>query len=264
MKSASLAASIFAFGMSNAMASDVTVREFTSALHAATPGQPIDFSNRDLSYLDLSNLNFGAARLARSDLFGTDMTDANLKNVSLIGARLDRTTIIRANFSGADLSGATMMVPAAFIDPITAVAEAPKFTGATLVRFRVTGVYWQVDFRGADLTDADFSPHAKRFGDTTVNEPLRTAVRSCDFSGARLVRANLRRLLAHFTVFAGADLTDANLSEADLSKADLSGANLTGAQLFGANFDGAILRGVQGLKDAKDVAHALNLDKAVR
>jgi uncharacterized protein YjbI with pentapeptide repeats len=78
------------------------------------------------------------------------------------------------------------------------------------------------------------------------------------------VRANLQRLLAHFSVFAGADLTDANLVEADLSKADLSGANLKGAKLFGANFDGANLRGVKGLEDAEGLAQALNLDKALR
>lgn len=264
MRLASLAVSILAIGAPAGFAADVTVRQVTSALHTAVPGQPVDFSNRDLSYLDLSNINLSGALLTRSNLFGTDMTDANLRQVNLTGARLDRTTIIRANFSGADLSGATMMVPAAFIDPITAVADAPKFTGATLLRFRVTGVYWQVDFRGADLSDSDFSPHAKRFGDTTVNEPLRTSLRSCDFSGARLVRANLRRLLAHFSVFAGADLTDANLVDADLSKADFSGANLKGAQLFGANFDGANLRGVQGLEAAKGVAEALNLDKAIR
>lgn len=78
------------------------------------------------------------------------------------------------------------------------------------------------------------------------------------------MRANLRRLLAHFSVFAGADLTDANFIEADLSKADLFGANLKGAQLFGANFDGANLRGVQGLEDARGVAQAHNLDKAIR
>ena len=264
MRFAWLTALILAIHASYVLAADVTVRQFTSALNTATPEKPVDFYNRDLSYLDLSGLGLEGARLAGSNLFGTDMTDANLRNVNLSGAILNRTTIIRANFSGANLSGATMMVPAAFIDPINAIADAPKFRGATLIRFRVTGVYWQVDFRGADLTDADFSPHAKRFGDTTVNEPLRTAVRSCDFSGARLVRANLRRLLAHFSVFAGADLTNANLVEADLSKADLSGANLAGAELSGANFDGANLRGVQGLERAKGVAEALNLHKAIR
>lgn len=180
-----LAVLLVVIGESDGQAADVTVRQVASALYAAPPGRRVDFSNRDLSYLDLSNLNFKSALLARSDLFGSDVSNSDLTNVNLSGSRLDRTTVIRTNFSGADLTGATMMVPAAFIDPITAHSDAPKFTGATLIRLRATGVYWQVDFRGADLTNADFSPHAKRFGDTTVNEPLRTSLRSCDFFQAR-------------------------------------------------------------------------------
>lgn len=245
-------------------AADVTARDFTAALYRATSAEPLNYSNKDLSYLDLSGIDFKGAYLTRADLFGVDFTGSNLKNVNLIGARLDRTTIIRADFSGANLSGATMLVPAAFATLANARVEAPKFTGATLTRFRANGEYWRVDFRGADLTDADFSPHSKRFGDTTISVSRRTSFRSCDFSGAKLIRANLSRILVHFSLFAGADMHDADLSDADFSKADLSGADLTGANIAGANFDGADLRGVRGLAQAKGVEQALNLDKATR
>lgn len=245
-------------------AADISVRELTAALYKATAAQPLDYSNKDLSYLDLSGIDFKQARLTKADMFGADFTGSNLKGVDLAGARLDRTTIIRADFSGANLSGATMLVPAAFLTLGGAPSEAPKFTGANLTKFRVNGEYWRVDFRGADLTDADFSPHSKRFGDTTIAVSRRTAFRSCDFSGAKMVRANLARILVHFSVLAGADLTDADLSNADFSKADLSGANLSGANLTGTNFDGADLRGVRGLDQAVGLAQAINLDKARR
>jgi uncharacterized protein YjbI with pentapeptide repeats len=243
---------------------DVTARELTAALYKATTGQPLDYSNRDLSYLDLSGLDFKGAQLVRANMFGSDVTGANLKGVNLQGAKLDRTTIIRADFSGANLSGATMLVPAAFLTLGNAQSEAPRFTGANLTQFRVNGDYWRVDFRGADLTDADFSPHSKRFGDTTISVSRRTSFRSCDFSGAKMVRANLSRVLVHFSVLAGTDLTDADLSNADFSKADLSGATLTGANVAGTNFDGADLRGVRGLESARGLEAALNLDRAVR
>jgi len=247
-----------------AEAADVSARDLTSALYKATASQPVDYSNKDLSYLDLSGIDFKSARLTHANLFGTDMTGSNLKGVDLVGARLDRTTIIRADFSGANLTGATMLVPAAFLTLGNAISEAPRFTGANLTRFRVNGEYWRVDFRGADLTDADFSPHSKRFGDTTISVSRRTAFRSCDFSGAKMIRANLSRILAHFSILAGADLREADLSDADFSKADLSGADLTGANIAGANFDGADLRGVRGLEQALGLEKAVNLDKAVR
>lgn len=247
-----------------AISADVTARDITAALFRATGGEPLDYSNKDLSYLDLSGLDFKGAFLTHADMFGTDMTGANLSRVNLVGARLDRSIIIRTDFTGANLSGATMLVPAAFTTLEKARLEAPKFTGANLTRFRANGEYWRVDFRGADLTDADFSPHSKRFGDTTISVSRRTAFRSCDFSGARMVRANLSRILVHFSVFAGADMTGADLSDADFSKADLSGADITGADITGANFDEADLRGVRGLDQAKGLATAKNLDRAVR
>lgn len=250
--------------MTSAEAADVTARDVTAALYKATAAEPLDYSNKDLSYLDLSGIDFKGALLTHADLFGVDMTGSNLKGVNLVGARLDRTTIIRADFSGANLAGATMLVPAAFVTLGSAITEAPRFTGANLTRFRVNGEYWRVDFRGADLTDADFSPHSKRFGDTTVSVSRRTSFRSCDFSGAKMIRANLSRVLVHFSVLAGADLTDADLSDADFSKADLSGADLTGANISRTDFDGADLRGVRGLDQAKGVAEARNLDKAIR
>ena len=255
-----------AFAMSAPLvwAAEVSIREITAAVFKATRSDPLDYSGKDLSYLDFSGIDFKAARMKDANLFGADFTGANLKDTNLSGALLDRTTIIRADFSGANLSGATMLVPAAFINLSQARNDAPRFTAANLQRFRVNGEYWRVDFRGADLTEANFSPHSKRFGDTTISVSRRTAFRSCDFSGAKMVRAQLARVLMHFSVLAGADLTDADLTDSDLSKADLSGANLTRAKVAGADFDGADLRGVRGLDTAIGLDQAVNLDRAYR
>src|SRR3990167_4486112 len=75
---------------------DFTVREITAALFKAKPGDTIDYSHHDLTYLDLAGLDFKGARLAHSDLYGTDLTGANLKGTDLSHTRLDRSVLIRA------------------------------------------------------------------------------------------------------------------------------------------------------------------------
>jgi uncharacterized protein YjbI with pentapeptide repeats len=66
---------------------DFTVREITSALFKAKPGERLDYSNHDLTYLDLAGLDFKGATLARSDLYGTDFTGANLRGTDLSHSR---------------------------------------------------------------------------------------------------------------------------------------------------------------------------------
>ena len=55
-----------------------------------SPGETPDYSNHDLTYLDLSGLNFKGAKLAKSNLYGADFTDANLRGTDMSGTRLDR------------------------------------------------------------------------------------------------------------------------------------------------------------------------------
>lgn len=230
------------------LAGDVSVREFTAALFQATTSQPVVYSGRDFSNLDLSGTDFKSARLARANLFGADLTGSDLSHADLSGANLDRTTLLRADFSGADLTGATMLQPASFLSDVHAAAEAPRFTGARLVRLRATGQYWRVDFRDADLSGADFSPFPMR-RDDLITHAFRPAFKSCDFSGSNLSGANLRHAVFHFSRFVGANLSHADLSRADFSKSDLAGADLTGANTTNTIFDGANLSGVKGLKE---------------
>jgi len=240
-----------------------TAREITEKLFKAKGGERVDLSGRNLRYLDLSGLDFKGASLVKSDLYGVDLTGANLKLADLSNARLDRTVIIQANFAGANLSGATLLRPTVHTSFAYKLSDAPNFAGANLTGMRAMARLDGANFRGADLSRADFSPHEWRPGQGTISTVMRNEMRSCDFSGGKLVETNLADAVLVFARLAGADLTRANLSGADLSKADLSGADLTGADLSRADLYGAILSGAKGLDTVKGVATAINFDKAI-
>ncbi|MFA5952457.1 MAG: pentapeptide repeat-containing protein [Hyphomicrobium sp.] len=243
---------------------DYTAREITQALFKAKPGEKLDYTGRDLTYLDLSGLDFKQASLRRADLYGADFTGASLKGVDLSHSRLDRAVLIRADFSGANLADATIYRPTVYTDLSNNLLDAPHFAGANLTGIRVQADLSGSDFRGADLSNADFSPLEIRPGQGTLTTLARNVLKSCDFSGATLRGAKMVRTVLWFSRMTGADLSGADLTEADLSKADLSGANLTGADLTGADLDGANLSGARGLEMAKGLGTALNLDKAIR
>lgn len=243
---------------------DFTVREIASALFKAKPGERLDYSNHDLTYLDLAGLNFKGATLAHSDLYGTDFTGANLKGTDLSHTRLDRSVLIRADLSGADLTGATIFRPTIYSDLASDLADAPRFTGANLTEVRVMADLSGADFRGANLTNADFTPLESRTGQGTITSLAKNILKSCDFSAAIMRGANLSRAVLTFSRFVGTDLTGADLTETDLSMVDFTGANLTGADLTGADLYGAKLTGVRGLDTVKGLSSTVNLDKAKR
>lgn len=255
---------VLSAGVSVSPRADLTVREISSQLFNAKPGERIDYTGRDLNYLDLSGLDFKQARLARTDLYGVDLTGANLKGADVSYARLDRAVLIRTNFSGADLRGATIFRPTVYSDMHDDHADAPRFAGANLSRVRVQANLSGADFRGADLTYADFSPLESRPGQGTMVTLARNVLKSCDFAGATLRQTNLTRAVLMFSSMLGADLSGAILVDADLSKVDFSGANLSGADVTGADFDGANLAAVRGLDTVKGLDKAVNLDKAIR
>lgn len=245
-------------------AADFTARDISAALFKAKAGEPIDYSNHKLMYLDLSGLDFKGAKLAHSDLFAVDLTGANLRGADLSGTRLDRTVLIHADLAGANLSGASILRPTVYMDLEENLADAPSFAGANLKGIRVMAKMSGADFHGADLTGANLSPLEGRPGQGTITTLAKNVLKSCDFSRAILRGVNLDRALLTFSHFNGADLRDANLTGADLSKADLTGADLTGANLTGADLDGAILLGAKGLDTVKGLSTALNFDKTVR
>jgi uncharacterized protein YjbI with pentapeptide repeats len=245
-------------------AADMTVRDITAGLFKAKPGETPDYSNHDLTYLDLSGLNFKGAKLAKSNLYGADFTGANLRGTDMSGTRLDRATLIGADFSGANLSGASILRPTVYTDLAENIADAPRFAGANLTGIRVMANMSGADFHGADLTNANFTPRESRAGQGTLSTLARNLLKSCDFTKAIMRGANFDHAVMTFSRFAGADLTGANLADTDLSRADFTGANLTDANLTGADLDGATLLGVKGLDTVKGLSTAVNFDKTIR
>ncbi|MDX2307766.1 MAG: pentapeptide repeat-containing protein [Hyphomicrobium sp.] len=243
---------------------DFTAREVTAILYRAEVGGTPDFTGRDLTYLDLSALDFKGAKLTRADLYGTDFTNANLKGADLEAARLDRAVLIKTDLSGANLAGASIYRPTVYSDLNALLTDAPRFRGANMARVKVQADLSGADFAGADLTDADFHPLEDRPGEGTLVTLRRNVVKSCDFSGVRAERANFSEAVLTFSRMTGASLKGANFRDADLSMVDFSGADLSGADLTGADLDGAKLAGARGLDTVIGLDKTVNLDKAFR
>lgn len=246
------------------MTAEMNARTITSLLFKAKPGERPDLSGKFLVYLDLSELNFKGANLARSDFYGTDFTGANLKGADLSHTRLDRSVLIRADLSGADLTGATILRPTIYSDLSNNTQDAPHFSGANLTEVHVQAELSGADFRGADLTKANFYPLEGRPGEGTLATTYHNVLKYCDFSGAKLHDADMERTVLWFAKFKGADLTGTNFSEADLSRADFAGADVSGADFTHADLDGANFVGAIGIGEAKGLDQAVNLDKALR
>ena len=236
----------------------LTAREITSRLFNAAPGARIDLEEVNLTRLDLAELDFKRADLDGADLYGSDLSRANLNGVSLVGARLDRATITSADFSGADLTDARMLRPTIFTTLEVRTDEAPKFTGAKLVRIRSDGWLDRADFSHADLTSAVFGGGASR--EESLFSPA--TLTSANFTKAILKEAKLPGAALKYARFNEADLRDANFRGADLMRANFVGANLAGADFTGANLDEADLRGAIGIKQAIGLTSARNFDRA--
>lgn len=234
---------VVGFGVEGGRAADITARDVVQRLFEADASNQIDFSNRDLSRLDLSSVDFKKANLSGANLYGADLSGANLSGARLTGARLDRATLIGADFSDADLSGATLLRPNVFPD-MTDAKGSPllTFRGARMTGAHLNGRFDNVDFSGAELSNAFFGPRDPR--EEELITPM-MSLASADFSGAVLKGADLSLNLLESAKFNGADLESANflgarLGGADFSNATLDGADFTGAALDGAKFDGAI------------------------
>lgn len=241
---------------------DFTAHQITNMLHKAAAGERLDLSGHDLTYLDLSDLDFKGAVLAKSDFYGADFTGSNLSGADLTKTRLDRAVLIRANLSGANLSDATIYRPTVYADERSTLSDAPKFAGANMTRVHVQADLSGADFRGADLTHADFSPLEIRPGQGTLVTLAKNVLKSCDFSGARMRDADMTRAVLWFARFTGADAVGASFAEADLSNSDFAGADISGADFTGADLDGANFAGARGLDSVKGWDKAVNADKA--
>ncbi len=241
-----------------ARGADLTAHSVTETLFRATA--PVDFGAKDLSFLDLTGLNFKQARLVGANLYGADLRNASLKGANLEGAKLDNALLTHTDFSGANLKGATLLTVAAFATLEPDRNDAPNFETANLSGAHIAARLDGANFRNADLTDARMGLLIATWGSYRP----RAVFNGADFTGAKLVRADLHKGVFQFTRFSGADFTGAKLADCDFTKADLTSANFSGADITGADFDGAILTGATGLETAEGYAAAKNLDKSLK
>lgn len=219
------------------------VRDVVKMLMDAEAGQRPGFADQDLSGLNLAELDFKAADLSRCNLFGADFTDLNLEGADLTGAVLDRCTLVRTRLSNATLQDASMRRPSVFSDMRFDARDLPVFRNANMTRVRLTARLDGADFRGANLSGANFTLWEER----DLGGAPTTGLIRCDFTEAIMAGANVRGLSLASSVFRKADLRGADLRDADFSGADLTGATLTGAKLEGARFDGARFEGAGGM-----------------
>ena len=231
-----------------AHSAEMTARQVTTALFNTSADQPLDLSGKDLSKLDLGDLDFKGANLTGANLYGTDLSSSNLSLVLLSGAHLDRATITGANFGGADLSRATILRPNVFSTMEIDVRELPNFENAKMIDANISGRLDRISFRGADLTGTFFGPRNPD-GETLITP--RIEMNGCDFTDAKLRKADLSLNNVQYAKFIDADLTGANFTGANLSGADFTGADVTEADFTGAVVDGAHFKDAKSLDRAK-------------
>ena len=167
-----------------------------------------NLSDVDLSGRDLSEIFFSGADLSNKDLTGTDLTNVDLSNMNLSNTVLRYANLTNVNFTSVDLSNKDL-------------------TGAILIGANLTNV----NLTSVDLSNKDFSRTVltnANLSDTDLTSA--TFVDSKDLNGV---------------ILSNADLTNANLTGVDLSNTDLTSANLTGANLTGADLTNANLTNAQ-------------------
>ena len=169
-----------------------------------------------MKHLDLSELDFKGARLARVRYFRHKPVQALISaRTDLAGARLDRTVL---TFADVRRSEPRRRDPHASDHLLRACAcdwrEAPVFDNANLRGVRLTGRIDGTSFKGADLSGFDFSPHDPR---ADISFLPRNFCRGCRFDGATLAGANFDDASLAMASFAGANLAGARLTRTDLT-----------------------------------------------
>lgn len=83
---ATAAALLLALGAMNAGAAELSLDQVSAMLKRASPAAPADFTNKDLSDLDLSRLDFRNARLRGVNFFASKLVESDFRGATLVGA----------------------------------------------------------------------------------------------------------------------------------------------------------------------------------
>ena len=145
-----------------------------------------------------------------------------------VGAYQEFRLSCRPNCARVDLSGVSLYRPYPSADPEMGILS---------IHMR------QVNFRGADLSQADLRGVSVRMCDFRDANLESANLRDTDFAWADLAGVNLGNAYMfkanlYDTDLTGANLEDADLTEAYMIEADLTGADLERVKLTGARYDG--------------------------
>jgi len=143
----------------------------------------VDFTNVDLSGMNLRGEPFFGANLAGANLAGADLFGANLINASLFDANLAYADLIHANLTGAYLFSADLTQAALF----GAYLTDANLTGASLTGASLTGA----NLTGANLTDANLVYANLKFADLFGANLTNASLFEADLTGANLTSAKL-------------------------------------------------------------------------
>ncbi len=244
-----------------AVAAEMTAREVTQLLFKAEGQGTVDLSKKDLTFLDLSGINFKHASFEGADLHGVVFSDSNLEGANLKGVRLNLATLTRTNFTNANLEGASLLRVAFTASQEPRPSETPLFIGANLRGARLHSRLDYTDFTGADFSGANFGPEDPKNELLLTSRPV---MNGSNFSRVKLTGASVRNTKLRFTRWVDADASGADFTGSDLTRADFTGADVTGADFSDAILYGAIFTGVRGLETAKGLDKAIDYDKAMR
>lgn len=155
--------------------------------------QGMNFTNANLSKLDLRYINFKYAVLKNANLSGANLSYCNFERADLCHAVLDSANLLGVKMLCANMEG-TSLRGCNFEDP---AGSRANMEGALMKSVNLEGSHMAgVNLRVATLKNAN--------------------LQNCDLRGA---------------VLAGADLENCDMSGCDLQEANLRGANLKGAAL---------------------------------
>jgi uncharacterized protein YjbI with pentapeptide repeats len=221
-----------------------------------------------------TNAIFGAVAFASASAFAFAIAGTNITEIAV--------AVVGAGVIAIAVSVVVLSLRLSFYISRQALQGNPKFSWIRpfVMFFAVLG---GTNFRGADLTDANFTEatvnntnfsgaiqtricwrHVKLIEQARVGKSLiaKRALRELLITGngyqKSLVGANLQGANLNDANLSGANLKSANLCEATLQRADLSNADLTETLAVGSNFSGAVMTGV--CLEYWDVDHTTNLE----
>jgi uncharacterized protein YjbI with pentapeptide repeats len=171
-----------------------------------------DFSQANLSNLNLRGVNLNKALLKQTNFNHTDLSQGQFTNANLEGANFLGSNLLDANFKGANLD--YVIFAQAVINTRTVMAI--KYRQVHEIVNRQTA---NKNFSGIDLSNSNL---------------FRADLRNAELSNAKLLNVNFHSANLNSAYLHKADLTGAILENADLRNAYFSQANLTSAYLGGA------------------------------